>query len=145
MLDSTSCSAAALASLLTSSVAFAKLFLLPASTLSFPTSLRSSHCTFTPHHFSVLTYFPDASYASVSDGALLLFLSETLLPRRTRFALGVQTAVDWRTTKLRGANARELYEGSGGQRLVLGRFGEVVPAVLSLFSSLLVPPFLSCF
>ncbi|GAA5968493.1 hypothetical protein JCM11641_007657 [Rhodosporidiobolus odoratus] len=67
------------------------------------------------------------THTAVSEGALRFYLSETLRPRKTKYALGVQTAVDWRTTTLPGAHERELYEGSGGRRLVLGKWGEVVP------------------
>ncbi|GAA5932577.1 hypothetical protein JCM10213_006270 [Rhodosporidiobolus nylandii] len=91
-----------------------------------PYLVRRLKETFEPVGTSLV--IPDIpTHASVSEGALRFYLSETLRPRKTRFALGVQTAVDWRTTTLPGARERELYEGSGGQRLVMGRFGVVVP------------------
>ncbi|GAA5871969.1 hypothetical protein JCM8547_006204 [Rhodosporidiobolus lusitaniae] len=91
-----------------------------------PYLVRRLRETFEPHGTQlVIPNIP--THAAVSEGALRVYLGETLRPRRTRFALGVQSAVNWRTTKVPGAHERELYEGSGGQRLVLGRFSEVVP------------------
>ncbi|GAA6022488.1 hypothetical protein JCM10207_008530 [Rhodosporidiobolus poonsookiae] len=82
--------------------------------------------TFEPQGISLV--IPDIpTHAAVSEGSLLFYLSETLSPRRTRFALGVQSAVDWRTAALVGMHEREMYEGSGGRRLILGRWSEVVP------------------
>ena len=62
-------------------------------------------------------------------GALAFFLSETLAPRQARHALGVQVAVDWATQWERGMHKREVFQGSGGRRLVQGKFGEIVACV----------------
>ncbi|BGP42895.1 hypothetical protein JCM10450v2_007013 [Rhodotorula kratochvilovae] len=83
--------------------------------------------TFEPH--GVRLVIPDIpTHAAVSEGALRFYLSETLSPRRTRAALGVQVAVDWAASWEKGMEQREMFHGSGGRRLVLGKWGEVVPA-----------------
>ncbi|GAA6046643.1 hypothetical protein JCM3770_003093 [Rhodotorula araucariae] len=83
--------------------------------------------TFEPHGVQLL--IPDIpAHTAVSEGALRFYLSETLSPRRTRFALGVQVAVDWATHWERGMHEREVFAGSGKRRLVLGKWGEVIPA-----------------
>lgn len=85
--------------------------------------------TFTP--LGVRLVVPDIpTHSAVSEGALRFYLSETLRPRRTRYALGVQVAVDWSTSWTKGMQNRDVFIGSGGQKLVVGKFGEVVPTVL---------------
>ncbi|TNY23880.1 Proteophosphoglycan ppg4 [Rhodotorula diobovata] len=80
---------------------------------------------FSPSGVSLV--IPDIpTHAAVSEGALAFFLSETLAPRQARHALGVQVAVDWATQWERGMHKREVFQGSGGRRLVQGKFGEIV-------------------
>ncbi|GAA5836870.1 hypothetical protein JCM9279_007685 [Rhodotorula babjevae] len=67
------------------------------------------------------------TYSGVADGALAFYLSATLAPRRTRLALGTEVAVDWSTQWERGMHEREVTQGSGGRRLVKGKWGELVP------------------
>ncbi|GAA5921203.1 hypothetical protein JCM3775_004137 [Rhodotorula graminis] len=67
------------------------------------------------------------THSAVADGALAFYLSETLAPRRTRFALGTQVAVDWSTQWERGMHERAVVQGSGGRRVVMGKWSELVP------------------
>ncbi|GAA5886241.1 hypothetical protein JCM6882_001577 [Rhodosporidiobolus microsporus] len=91
-----------------------------------PYLVRRLRETFEPSGCRII--IPDIpTHLAASEGALRFFLSETLAPRRTRFALGVRSAVDWRTASVPGMHEREMVEGSGGRRLVLGRWSEVVP------------------
>lgn len=69
------------------------------------------------------------SPAAVSDGALRLYLAETLVPKRIRHAIGVETAVDWSTSWHPGMRNREILQGSGGVRLIRGRFTPIVQEV----------------
>ncbi|GAA5995487.1 Hsp70 family protein [Rhodotorula paludigena] len=91
-----------------------------------PYLVRRLRETFTP--LGVRLVVPNIpTHSAVSEGALRFYLSETLRPRRTRYALGVQVAVDWSTSWTKGMQNRDVYIGSGGQKLVVGKFGEVVP------------------
>ncbi|BGO94944.1 hypothetical protein NBRC10512_000623 [Rhodotorula toruloides] len=81
--------------------------------------------TFRPPHASlVIPSLP--AHSAVCEGALRFYLSETLQPRTTKFALGVMTAVDWATSWEKAMASREVSVGSGGQKYVLGKFSEVV-------------------
>ncbi|GAA5907071.1 hypothetical protein JCM8208_004504 [Rhodotorula glutinis] len=75
------------------------------------------------------------THSAVADGALAFYLSETLAPRRTRFALGTQVAVDWSTQWERGMHERGVVQGSGGRRLVVGKWSELVPQDSTLSTS----------
>ncbi|GAA5863153.1 hypothetical protein JCM3774_001438 [Rhodotorula dairenensis] len=66
------------------------------------------------------------SPAAVSEGAMRLYLTETLIPRRARHAIGVETAVDWSTSWRPDMRDREVLQGSGGIRLVRGKFTPIV-------------------
>ncbi|GAA6043081.1 hypothetical protein JCM8097_008411 [Rhodosporidiobolus ruineniae] len=96
-----------------------------------PYLVRRLKETFEPQGIQLV--IPDIpTHTAVSTGSLLLYLSELLSrpPRRTRFALGVQSAVDWRSasaTTVKGLHERDVFEGSGGGRLVMGRWSQVVP------------------
>ena len=58
-----------------------------------------------------------------------LYLAETLVPRRARHALGVETAVDWSTAWRPGMENRQVLSGSGGTRLIRGKFTPIVHEV----------------
>ncbi|GAA5824902.1 hypothetical protein JCM11251_005387 [Rhodosporidiobolus azoricus] len=91
-----------------------------------PYLVRRLKETFEPSGCQVI--IPDIpTHPAVSEGALRFFLSETLTPRFTRNSIGVISAVDWRTANVPGMHERELYEGSGGSKLVLGKWSEVMP------------------
>ncbi|GAA5984574.1 hypothetical protein JCM10908_003407 [Rhodotorula pacifica] len=66
------------------------------------------------------------SPAAVSEGAMRLYLAETLQPTRMHRAIGVETAVDWSKSWRRGMQDREVVHGSGGTRLVCGTFTPIV-------------------
>lgn len=77
------------------------------------------------------------AHSAVCEGALRFYLSETLQPRTTKFALGVMTAVDWATSWEKAMASREVSVGGGGQKYVLGKFSEVVAKVRTLLHRLL--------
>lgn len=58
-----------------------------------------------------------------------LYLAETLVPRHARHALGVETAVDWSTCWGPGMENRQILSGSGGTRLIRGKFTPIVHEV----------------
>mgnify|MGYP006899217063 FL=1 len=58
-----------------------------------------------------------------------LYLAETLVPRYARHALGVETAVDWSTAWRPGMENRQILSGSGGTRLIRGKFTQIVHEV----------------
>ncbi|GAA5965564.1 hypothetical protein JCM8115_001576 [Rhodotorula mucilaginosa] len=64
--------------------------------------------------------------AAISEGAMRLYLAETLVPRYARHALGVETAVDWSTAWRPGMENRQILSGSGGTRLIRGKFTPIV-------------------
>lgn len=67
--------------------------------------------------------------AAISEGAMRLYLAETLVPRHVRHALGVETAVDWSTAWRPGMETRQVLSGSGGTRLIRGKFTPIVQEV----------------
>ncbi|GAA5968763.1 hypothetical protein JCM21900_002748 [Sporobolomyces salmonicolor] len=66
------------------------------------------------------------THTAVSEGSLRFYLSETLRPRATRFRLGVEVALDWRTQYSEGMHERDVFAGSDGVRLIRGAFGTLV-------------------
>lgn len=80
-------------------------------------------------------------HIAVSEGALTFYLSEKLRnPRKTRFRLGFEVAVEWHKNDNEETFKRDVFFGSGGNELLQGKFGTLVEAVsrTSLFSSPLV-------
>lgn len=80
-------------------------------------------------------------HIAVSEGALTFYLSEKLRnPRKTRFRLGFEVAVEWHKNDNEETFKRDVFFGSGGNELLQGKFGTLVEAVsrTSLFSSSLV-------
>ncbi|GAA5901110.1 uncharacterized protein JCM6883_004757 [Sporobolomyces salmoneus] len=69
-------------------------------------------------------------YTAVSEGALRYYLSKHLTPRKLTYNLGVEVAVDSTTqfAVIPHAHKRQVFHGSGGSKLITGKFSPIVKA-----------------
>ncbi|GAA5887319.1 hypothetical protein JCM16303_006590 [Sporobolomyces ruberrimus] len=92
-----------------------------------PYLLRRLLDTFQPQGVRIV--LPDIpAHNAVSEGALRYYLSHQLLPRKTRYNLGFEVAVDATTQFAGSPNKRDVFAGSGGSKLIKGKFSSIVRA-----------------